>query len=270
MWSSSCPVDTGESPAMSSTQIPAPPQCGKARTEGQLRAFLGGYQRSRAREYMLTTRLVHDLTTAAAASGYDLLVYLPTVDADGFDVVFDDRQALVPMQLKSVVAGGKASGWTIRRSLIRPAPEQADVFGFESSPAGTGRGGGVILTTVTAAGESVRVKYAYTDLVILSAIWMDIVKRPKPQRTRLLTLRRQFEEDPKGSVEIPRSAFMTAGSAGQLLALAGLSSHVDNSWRHHMLDLLRHQHLGVPTPGPPDELRNLVSAGLRSLADEPR
>jgi hypothetical protein len=191
------------------------------------------------------------------------------VDADGFDVVFDDRQALVPMQLKSVVGGGKASGWKIRRSLLRPALEQTDVFGFESSPSGTGRGGGVILTTATAIGESVRVKYAYTDLVILSAIWMGVVERPKPQRDRLIMLRQQLEEDPKGSVEMPRSAFITAGTPGQLLALAGLSSHVDGSWRHHMFDLLRHEHLGTPPAAPPDKLRQLVSSALRALADPP-
>jgi hypothetical protein len=54
----------------------------------ELETFLAGFERSRSREYVLTTRLVHDVTVAAAASGYDLLVYLPTVDADGFDVIF--------------------------------------------------------------------------------------------------------------------------------------------------------------------------------------
>jgi hypothetical protein len=45
---------------------------------------------------------VHDLTVASAASGYNLLVYLPTVDADGFDVismiewVFRSRRTSIP------------------------------------------------------------------------------------------------------------------------------------------------------------------------------
>ena len=63
-----------------------------------LKTFLSAYERSRSREYLLTTRLMHDLGVAAAVSGYDLLVYLPTVDADGFDVIFDDRERLVAMQ----------------------------------------------------------------------------------------------------------------------------------------------------------------------------
>ncbi|HEX7333008.1 MAG TPA: hypothetical protein VF290_16010 [Pyrinomonadaceae bacterium] len=71
----------------------------------------------RSREYLLTTRLVHDLGVAAAALGYDLLVYLPTVDSDGFDVIFRDRDRVVAMQLKLVVAEGKA----VCRHLCFPA-----------------------------------------------------------------------------------------------------------------------------------------------------
>jgi hypothetical protein len=72
-----------------------------------LKTFLSGFRDSRNREYVLATRLVHDLAVAAAGSGYNLLVYLPTVDGDGFDVIFDDRDRLVAIQLKSVVTGGK-------------------------------------------------------------------------------------------------------------------------------------------------------------------
>jgi hypothetical protein len=43
-----------------------------------LQEFLSDPGRSRSREYILTTRLVSDLTVAAAARGYNLLVYLPT------------------------------------------------------------------------------------------------------------------------------------------------------------------------------------------------
>ena len=82
--------------------------------EDHLRNFIGGYRQSRSREYLLTIRLVHDLGVAAAASGYELLVYLPTVDSDGFDVIFDDRKRLVAMQLKSRVARGGTAGWKIR------------------------------------------------------------------------------------------------------------------------------------------------------------
>src|SRR5690348_16596495 len=94
-----------------------------------LNKFFAGFKDSRSREYILTTRIVHDLTLAAAASGYNLLVYLPTVDADGFDIIFDDRDRLVPIQLKSVTNNGKASSWEIRRSLLRPKIEETQLFG---------------------------------------------------------------------------------------------------------------------------------------------
>lgn len=97
-----------------------------------LKTFLSAYERSASREYLLTTRLVHDLGVAAAVSGYDLLVYLATVDTDGFDVIFDDRERLVAMQLKSMVDKGKAADWSVRRSLLRPRAEDAEVFGFKT------------------------------------------------------------------------------------------------------------------------------------------
>jgi hypothetical protein len=172
-----------------------------------LKTFLSTFQRSRSREYLLTTRLVHDLGVAAAASGYDLLVYLPTVDSDGFDVIFDDRDRLVAMQLKSVVAEGKASDWKIRRSLLRPRVEDADVFGFKFPRSGAGRGGGVILSTVTAVGEGIEVVYSYTDMFVLSTLWSNIVTKPKSQQ-RLLRLRTELQAESTGVVEIPRSAFL--------------------------------------------------------------
>jgi hypothetical protein len=236
----------------------------------ELETFLSGFERSRSREYVLTTRLVHDLTVAAAGSGYDLLVYLPTVDADGFDVVFDDRDRLVPIQLKSMVARGQADGWKIRRSLLRPAPEEVDLFGFEPSPRGAGRGGGVILSTVRAADDHVEVVYAYTDIAILSTIWAGIVARPRPQLQRLLRLRRELEADATGSVEVPRSAFLSVSTPTALLALMGLHSRVPSTWRLHLWSLLRHENLHVELPAPEEALRAGIANELASFRQAQR
>ena len=234
--------------------------------ENHLRNFIGGYRQSRSREYLLTIRLVHDLGVAAAVSGYDLLVYLPTVDSDGFDVIFDDRNRLVAMQLKSRVGRGGTAGWKIRRSLLRPRPEDADFFGLEFSGNAAGRGGGVILTTATAVGETVDVAYSYTDMVVLSALWSNIVERPDAQRVRLSRLRRELAATDSGSVEIPRSAFLKAGSPLKLLALAGLHSNMKSEWRTHMLELLRHEHLKARLPAPVKVLRQKISVALDGLS----
>lgn len=232
----------------------------------QLDKFFGGFKDSRSREYILTTRLVHDLTLAAAASGYNLLVYLPTVDADGFDVIFDDRDRLVPTQLKSVTRGGKASSWRIRRSLLRPKTEEADLFGFESSPSGTGRGGGVILTTVEAVGESIKVEYRYTDIMVLSALWTGIINRPQPQQDRLRHLRRDLESESTGSVKVPRSAFVHAATPAKLLAIMGLHSHVQSNWRSHMSCLLKHTNLQGELSAPAAVLEQRIADEIRALA----
>lgn len=232
----------------------------------QLDKFFGGFKDSRSREYILTTRLVHDLTLAGAASGYNLLVYLPTVDADGFDVIFDDRDRLVPTQLKSVGRNGKAASWRIRRSLLRPKMEEADLFGFESSPSGTGRGGGVILTTVEAAGESIKVEYRYTDIMVLSVLWTGIIDRPQPQQDRLRRLRRDLESESTGSVEVPRSAFLPAATPAKLLAIMGLHSHVQSHWRSHMSHLLKHTYLQGDLSAPAAVLEQRVADEIRALA----
>ena len=219
---------------------------------------------------MLTTKLVHDLSVAAVSSGYDLLVYFPTVDADGFDVVFDDRDRLVAIQLKSVVGGGKAAGWDIRRSLLRPRLEDAEVFGFASSPTGSGRGGGVILITADASWwRYPEYIYSYTDVVVLSALWEDIVSKPEPQRARLKKLRQELEADTGGSVRVPRSAFLPAATPEQLLALAGLRSSVDNSWRFQTIALLKHLHLKGALPRPDADLRRMIREQLVDFGTVP-
>jgi hypothetical protein len=231
-----------------------------------LKTFLSSSDRSSSREYLLTTRLVHDLGVAAAVSGYDLLVYLPSVDADGFDVIFDDRDRLVAMQLKSIVAEGKAADWKIRRSLLRPRAEEADIFGFRSIGNGAGRAGGVILTTATAMGEAIDVAYSYTDMFVLSALWSNIVQKPEAQLRRLSRLRAELESESTGFVNVPRSAFIKAGSPVQLLALAGLHNSLDSAWRSQMLALLRHENLGVEPPVNVQSLRDQISCGLNALS----
>ena len=88
--------------------------------ESSLTSFLRAEKNSKSREFLLTSRVIHDLMVAAAARGYDLLVYVPTVDSDGFDLILDDRDTFLPLQLKSVISDGKATEWAIHRKLLRP------------------------------------------------------------------------------------------------------------------------------------------------------
>jgi hypothetical protein len=228
----------------------------------KLQEYLGGSVRSTSREYLLTTRLIHDVCVAAGVRGYDLRVYTPTVDADGFDVIFDDGDRLVPVQLKSVVAGGKAKQWGIRRSLLRPEPDEADLFGFEPSPSGTGRGGGVVRITAEAIDDEVSVTYSYTDIAVLSLLWGGILSRPESHVKRLAQLRNELESKPSGEVALPRSAFLRAPSPSALLALAGLHSRIDTAWRDQLRMVLRQENLNIAAPAPLDYLRAAIAKDL--------
>lgn len=230
-----------------------------------LQKFLVEPGNSRSREYLLTTRLVHELSVAAAARGYDLLVYLPTVDGDGFDVILDDRDRLVPIQVKSVIRGGKAASWSVHRSLIRPKAEESDLYGFEFPPSGAGRAGGVIVTTVAAGDIAVQASYSYTDIDVLSALWLGLIRRSDPQKRRLERLRVELQKAPSGVVKLSRSAFVTAASPEHLLALAGLHSRLETAWRLQLRSLLRHLYLHGETPAPPDVLRKSIIEGIAKL-----
>lgn len=129
-----------------------------------LDSFLRAEKNSKSREFLLTSRVIHDLMVAAATRDYDLLVYAPIVDSDGFDLILDDRDRFLPLQLKSVISGGKATEWAIHRKLLRPELHETEWFGFPSSPCGEGRGGGVLLIEIKANESTTDVIYHYTDL----------------------------------------------------------------------------------------------------------
>src|SRR6202035_169080 len=127
-------------------------------------------------------------------------------------------------------------------------------------PSGTGRGGGVILTTAAVAGAKVEVSYSYTDIMILSVLWEQSIGRPKPQQDRLRRLRSDLELDSVGSVELPRSAFMHAGTPAKLLAMMGLHSHVRSKWRLLVSQLLRNANRKKDLPAPAAHLRASIAA----------
>jgi len=212
-------------------------------SHGKLKSFLSDHKKSSRREYVLTSRLVSDLTVAAEERGYSLSVYFPAVDSDGFDVILDDGFRVVPIQLKSVVKGGKASKWSVHKSLLRPKWEAADLYGFDMSPNGVGRAGGVILTTVEWSGEAaINVAYAYTDIDVLSAFWLKAIP-PNPQAKKLLLgLRRRLQTTSGERIELSRSAFLRAQTPEHLLALMGLQSRFEQPWRLQLQALLSELH----------------------------
>lgn len=239
--------------------------------QSSLFSFLRNYKKSKSREFMLTSRVIHDLMCAAAANDYDLLVYTPTVDSDGFDLIIDDRDTLLPVQLKSMILGGCATNWEVHRKLLRPERYQTEWFGFEQSPNGEGRGGGIILIEAVASENTIDMIYKYTDIRILTALWLKLIKINKATEHRLDRLRNELTEKSSGKIEIPRTAFLQARSPEHLLALAGFYSRIKTNWPNSLYFRARNQFQNyklsysqkVISDGLPSDLRLLVVNQLR-------
>ena len=102
----------------------------------QLEKFLFAPKNSHAKESLINNKLLFDLKLAAAERGYFLNVYLPEVDKDGFDMIFDDHDLVVKTQLKTVMRGAGTSSWKIHKRILRPTVDLVENFGFECSPSG--------------------------------------------------------------------------------------------------------------------------------------
>lgn len=201
-------------------------------------------------------------STAAAVRGYDLAIYLPVVDRDGFDLIVDDRDSLMPLQLKSFA--GAASDWKIHRRLLRPARHYVKAYGFEESPRGEGLGGGVILIDIDSTETEITPSYLYTDINILTAFWLDIIRRQAAFHEVVRKVRGALETEPGGKVKLTKSAFLRARTPEHLLALAGLRSRFHGAWPNQLFSVAAHDFAGAELPA----LREAIVKDIRAHLSE--
>lgn len=194
-----------------------------------LKQFLEQDGFSHDREAMLMHKLVFDCRLALAKRNSRLQVLTGEVDHDGFDVVFDDGDLGKRFQVKA--AFGSTATWEIHKRLLRPTSDIADYFGYEASPEGIGLGGGVILqkVEVTLNGD-LAVKYCYTDLDILRAFNLGIIKRKHGNSNKAVRGLFQALKQGYGTISIPRGAFLEARGPDELLALAGFNTSECGPW----------------------------------------
>jgi hypothetical protein len=206
-----------------------------------------------AREAIFNYRLLYDLAVAGAEREYWLAVFQPAVDHDGYDIVLDDADATRYIQNKTLLPNASTRSWKIHRKLLRPSFNYTcynctmqRAFGFENDACGEGMEGGVIIKQIGFVDNEMAVSYYYTDLYIITAFRVGIIKRhnegTRTQR-KAGDIVHKLGEHPTGTVSIPRSMFLSAKSPGHLLGMMGLhnSKVLDSlSWRNNIIRLSLH------------------------------
>ncbi len=199
-------------------------------------SFFTDPENTKTREYMLTCRLQSDLLDAASNRGYPLQIYLPTVDRDGFDIIFSDAQILVPVQVKS--AATKRSSWNIHRKFFRPRYNNFESYKLFSSSFESGMGGGVVLIDIKKEQGVLSLSYAYSDYLIVRLLASGHFNHSKQRTKSAMDVLEDMTSSIDGVFTLKRACFLGAPTSGHLLSLMGLHSTVKTQWRHEWLDYL--------------------------------
>lgn len=198
--------------------------------------FLKNPKNTRTREYMLTCRLQSDLLNAASNSGYPLQIYVPTVDRDGFDIIFSDAQKLAPVQLKSTIT--KRSDWKIHRRFFRPRYYDFGPYKLFSSSHESGMGGGVALIDIKKEEGILHLTYAYSDYLIIRLISSGHFDFSQARINAAQKALEDMTSSIDGSFTLKRTCFLGAPTPDHLLSLMGLHSTLNTQWRGEWLDYL--------------------------------
>jgi len=205
----------------------------------QIKKFLLDKVNSTSKEVIFNYKVFYDLKLAAAEHGYDLSIYIPDVDRDGYDVIFDDRDSIKKVQLKTFLT--TTSSWDIHKSIVRPHFHASEDLGLEPSPTGSGCQGGVILIEIKLKEDEVTTSYWYTDIFILKALQLGIVTR-KP-KIKGSILNNFYEELRNGvsyekiKIKMKKSMFVKAKTSGHLLTLMGLHGPGSLTWYDKIIQL---------------------------------
>ena len=240
-------------------------------TKTNLEEFLNDAKNMHAREEMLMHRLLLDIKTGAARRGYYLNSYFDNVDHDGFDVIFDDQDYIKKIQVKTVQKKGKTSAWNIHKRLLRPSWGMVEKLGFEPSAFGEGSEGGVVLIEFWDDGQELKADYYYTDTFVLTLFYCGFIKRTDGRSQKSVKEFCSTLRDGSGRelTAVPKSAFLKAKSASELLSLMGLHSLSSGGWKHQLIvlasNVLRVEPMEMA--GSPQVLLDFVWSEVSALCD---
>lgn len=237
------------------------------KTKTPLEEYLFKDSNSHSKESLVNNKLFYDLKLAAAKADYFLNIYTPEVDKDGFDIILDDQDQLLKVQLKTVMEKTTTNSWNIHKSLLRPHRYVCEDLGFESSPSGTGYQGGVIVIELEDSERSgLQLSYYYTDIIIICGLRDGIIDKATPPI--LDTMKKFTTEINSGpaneKMPTPKSFFLKANSAEDLLALMGIHSPTNSgSFRYNIQQLVSK---ASRTPQETVSLKAFINRELRQLS----
>ena len=239
--------------------------------QNEFESFLFKADNSRTKESLVNYRLFYDLKLAAALAGYDLSVYTPDVDRDGFDIILDDQDNVRKIQLKTVLKSAKTQRWDIHRTMLRPDIEFCEALGFEQTQSGTGVQGGVILMELDPQGSSMGISYYYTDIFVITALSLGIVnKKPKIRQSVFNSFHKNIMNGTSNEkMPVPKSLFIEAKSSEHLLGLMSLHNKINHCWWHHLISFGQDhfaEHINdSDLPAPKIKLRSIIKSDLLKL-----
>lgn len=204
----------------------------------QLADFLDNSENSVSREVMLSHRVSYELKVGSALANFDLRVYRPDVDRDGFDMLLEQRSLTRPLQLKSRRKGASTGSWKVRSHLLHPSRIRSGYLHFALPRIGLGDGldGALLVVEFTVAGDSLSIEYLYFDLAVAAAHTLGITAAPQrtvDSATQLLSTLRRL--DGNGSVTIGAGMALRVPTAEGVLALLGFRTRFRGSFWYETL-----------------------------------
>lgn len=239
----------------------------------ELESFLFKEENSRTKESLVNYRLFYDLKLSAALRGYDLSLYTPDVDRDGFDIILDDQDSVRKIQLKTVLSNAKTSTWHIHKAMLRPDDEFCEELGFEPTQSGTGVQGGVILMELNPLNDSMDIRYYYTDVFVITALYLKIVNRnPKIRTTIFDSFYKNIRDGSSNEkMPVPKSLFVEAKTPEHLLGLMALHNRINHGWWHHLINVGKDHFLqpidDAELPAPKACLKEIIADELIMLTE---
>jgi hypothetical protein len=186
------------------------------------------------REKLVNYKFFYEVKHSAAKAKTDIKIYNPEVDRDGYDVLLDDGERIVPFQLKTFLSTSRTSKWEIRKGLLRPLHYNCQSLGFEFSPEGEGIEGGFILVEIEIKDNEISdFEFYYTDCYILTAFESGLIKhKNKTYSDKLQNFLTKLRKGFRGEkIEITSLCLVKVKSVDDILALSGLPSIKQRQWR---------------------------------------